>query len=128
MGMEKRLIKFIGISNWVIFSIASGAGLLFAQPPFVRGIIFGGLIVTINFYLLERTLKNAFTPPRISSVGLILGKYYFRFTISGFIIFALIVWKVVQPIGLLVGLSVVVASITLATMRELKTLIFKEAI
>jgi hypothetical protein len=34
----------------------------------------------------------------------------------------------VHPIGLFVGLSVVVASIILATMLELTKLIFKEAI
>jgi hypothetical protein len=35
---------------------------------------------------------------------------------------------VVNPIGLFIGLSVVVASITLATMVELKKLFFKEAV
>jgi hypothetical protein len=34
----------------------------------------------------------------------------------------------VNPLGLFVGLSVVVASIMLATARELKRLIFKEAV
>jgi hypothetical protein len=35
---------------------------------------------------------------------------------------------VVHPVGLVIGLSVVVMSILLATMRELKKLIFKEAV
>jgi hypothetical protein len=57
-----------------------------------------------------------------------LVKYYIRFIISGVIIFFLIREQVVNPIGLFVGLSVVVGSICLATMVELKNLIFKEAV
>jgi hypothetical protein len=37
-------------------------GLLAATPAFARGIIFGGLIVTINFHLLAKTLKKALHP------------------------------------------------------------------
>jgi hypothetical protein len=40
----------------------------------------------------------------------------------------LIAGRVVHPVGLVIGLSVVVMSILLATMRELKKLIFKEAV
>jgi hypothetical protein len=57
----------------------------------------------------------------------ILGKYYIRFTISGLMIFVLISEHFVDPLGLFVGLSVVVASIMLATIRELTKYIFKEA-
>ncbi len=128
MDIEKRLVRFIGISNWVILLIAGLTGLFFTSPSFARGIIFGGLIVTINFYLLERTLKKAFSPSNVPSIGKILVKYYIRFILSGFIIFLLIIWKIVMPIGLFIGLSVVVASIFLATLRELKNIIFKEAI
>lgn len=92
------------------------------------GILSGGLIVTINFHLLYRTLKKALAPPHLASHNVILAKYYARFMISGFIIFILISGHYVHPIGLFVGLSVVVASIILATMLELTKLIFKEAI
>jgi hypothetical protein len=36
--------------------------------------------------------------------------------------------QIVNPLGLFIGLSVVVASITLATLLEIKHLIFKEAV
>jgi hypothetical protein len=104
------------------------AGLLATSPPFARGLIFGGLIVTINFHLLAKTLKKALRPQQLASPNVILVKYYIRFIISGVIIFFLIRQQVVNPIGLFIGLSVVVASITLATMVELKKLIFKEAV
>jgi hypothetical protein len=58
----------------------------------------------------------------------VLAKYYIRFIISGFILFVLISKHLVDPIGLLIGLSVVGASILLATICEIKKLIFKEAL
>lgn len=128
MVIEQRLIKFITITNWILFFIVSIAGFLIATPNFAKGIIFGGLIVTINFHMLYRTLKKAFKPPHLASHNVILGKYYLRFIVSGFIIFVLISKHYVNPIGLFIGLSVVVASIMLATIYEVKKLFFKEAI
>jgi hypothetical protein len=58
----------------------------------------------------------------------ILAKYYFRFFVSGLILFFLISKGYVEPLGLFIGLSVVVASIMLATLVEVKNLFFKEAI
>jgi hypothetical protein len=126
--IEQRLIKFVTITNWILFSIVSIAGFLITTPNFAKGIIFGGLIVTINFHMLYRTLKKAFRPPHLASHNVILAKYYLRFIVSGFIIFVLISNHYVNPIGLFIGLSVVVASIMLATICEVKKLFFEEAI
>ena len=128
MDVQKRLLIFITRTNWALFFITSVAGLVIFKPSFSMGIIFGGLIVTINFHLLSRTLKKAFTPPRLSSHNVVLAKYYVRFFISGLIIFVLISQHYVDPLGLFIGLSVVVASIIIATVFELKKLIFKEAV
>ncbi len=128
MVIEQRLIKFITITNWILFFIVSIAGFLITTPNFAKGIIFGGLIVTINFHMLYRTLKKAFRPPHLASHNVILAKYYLRFIVSGFIIFVLISKHYVNPIGLFIGLSIVVASIMLATICEVKKLFFKEAI
>lgn len=128
VNIQQRLLTFVTRSNWVLLVLISLLGLLAASPAFARGVIFGGLIVTINFHLLARTLKRALRPQRLTSPNHILIKYYIRFIISGLIIFLLIHQQLVNPIGLFVGLSVVVASITLATMIEVKKLFFKEAV
>lgn len=129
MKIHQRLLKFVTRTNWVLFLVASVSGLIIAPPNFARGIIFGGLIVTVNFHLLSRTLKNALTPPHLASQNVVLVKYYIRFIASGVIIFFLISRHYVNPIGLFVGLSVVVASILLATVCETKKLFLaKEAI
>ena len=127
MEIQQRLLKFVTRTNWVLFFLASISGVVILPPDFSRGIIFGGLIVTINFHLLYRTLKKAFRPSRLASYRVVLAKYYIRFLISGVIIFVLISGHYVDPLGLFIGLSVVVASIMLATICELTKHIFKEA-
>lgn len=128
MIIQQRILTFITRANWILFAAASLCGLALTSPGFASGIIFGGLIVTINFHLLARTLKKALTPPHLSSHNVVLAKYYIRFVISGGVIFFLISRHWVEPLGLFIGLSVVVASIMLATVCEFKKLIFKEAI
>ena len=128
MKIQQRILKFVTRTNWILFSVASIVGLIISPPHFAMGIIFGGLIVTINFHLLYRTLKKALTPPHLASLRVVLSKYYIRFIVSALIIFVLISRQYVHPVGLFIGLSVVVVSIMLATMCEFKKLFFKEAI
>jgi hypothetical protein len=128
MIIQQRILKFIIRCNWILLVAASLAGLLFWSIPAGLGILFGGLIVTVNFHLLYRTLKKAFRPPHIAPVNLVLAKYYLRFVLSGVVIFFLIYSHIVNPLGLFAGLSIVVASIMLATACEVKKLFFKEAV
>ena len=126
--IQQRILTFVTRSNWILFAIASVLGFILMPTEFAGGILCGGLLVTANFHLLARTLKKALTPPHLSSHNLVIAKYFLRFIASGFIIFILIAGHFVNPLGLIIGLSVVVFSIMLATLCELKKLIFKEAI
>jgi len=126
--MQQRLLTFITWTNWVLFALAVAAGAALASVDFTLGIVSGGLIAAINFHLLARTLKKALTPPHIASHNVVLAKYYLRFMASGVIIFVLISGRYVAPVGLVIGLSVVVASVMLATICEVSKLIFKEAV
>jgi hypothetical protein len=127
LDIQKRILLFITRANWVLLAAAVLVGLVAFQFDVALGIFAGGLIVTVNFHLLARTLKKSLTPPHLVSHNVIIAKYYVRFIASGVIIFFLISGHYVDPLGLFVGLSVVVASIVVATVRELKNLIFKEA-
>jgi hypothetical protein len=128
MEIQQRILKSVLWGNWFLLAAAGVAGLVFAPFDFTKGIVAGGLIVTINFHMLYRTLKNALTPPHLSSHNVVLVKYYIRFIASGLIIFFLISGGYVHPLGLFIGLSIVVASIILATLSEVRKLIFKEAV
>ncbi len=127
MDIHKRIFRFVTRTNWVLFALATVLGAALLPPDYAWGIFCGGLLVTVNFHLLSRTLKKALIPSHLSSHNTVIAKYYVRFLISGFVIFLLIKSHFVHPIGLIIGLSVVVASIMAATAREIKKLIFKEA-
>ena len=112
----------------MLLVVASLIGIIIAPIDFAFGIVFGGLIVTINFHLLSHTLRKSFSPPYVASHHMIIAKYYLRFIVSGIIIFLLIRQHIVNPLGLFIGLSVVVASMMLATAMEIKRLVGKEAV
>lgn len=128
VDIQQRILDFVTRANWFIFAFTSILALINMPLDFAMGIISGGFIVTVNFHLLSKTLKKAFNPKSLSSHNVILAKYYIRFIFSGFIIFILISNHIVNPIGLIIGLSVVVVSITLATMCELTKHLFREAV
>lgn len=128
VSIEQHILNFVRRSNWVLFFCLAVPGAIYLDPRLVFGFICGALIVTINFHLLTRTLRNAFVPDRVVSKNVILAKYYLRFFVSGLLLFVLIAGRLVDPLGLIAGLSVVVASMFLATLFAIKKLIFKEAI
>ncbi len=127
MGIQQRLFSFITRSNWALLAAASLLGLVTLPTDYALGILLGGLIVTVNFHLLCRTLTKALTPPHLSSHNVVIAKYYLRLMGTGILLLLLIKGRLVHPIGLTLGLSVVVASFFLAAAREIKNLIFKEA-
>lgn len=127
MNIQQRILKCVIRTNWILFLLLTGGGFLFFAQSFALGIFFGGIIVTVNFHLLALSLKKALTHPELNSHKVALVKFYVRFIISGLIIFVLIAKHVVHPLGLFIGLSLVVLSIFFATMCELKTYILEEA-
>ncbi len=143
MDIQQRMIKFVIKSNWYLFVLATLLGFINTPFKFALGILCGGILVTLNFHMLRHTLYKAFDSEKIlinpekvrfygdegcSILNVVLIKYYIRFAISGIVIFALISKNIVEPMGLIIGLSVVVASIMAATALELTRLIFKEAV
>jgi len=134
LDIHRRVIDFVTRSNWYLFFIATILGFINTPFRFAFGILCGGLLVTLNFHLLRHTLYKALDPSKVifnqgrSILNGVLMKYYIRFAISGIVIFTLINKSIVEPMGLVIGLSVVVASIMAATALELTRLIFKEAV
>ncbi len=126
--IQKRLVSFITRSNWTLLLLSGIGGFFLFPVKIALGIICGGIIVTINFHLLARTLKKSLEPSNLASHNAILIKYYLRFAVSGLIIFVLISQHLINPLGLFVGLSLVVVSIIMATIREFTLFFFREAV
>lgn len=129
MVIQQRLLKFIIRSNWILLAAATVTVFLTSPTDFAVAFVIGGLISVINFHLMYRTLRRSLTPPHTDSLNKVLAKHFIRFLIICAIIIVLITRGYVEPLGLLIGLSIVVASIMLATAREVtKIIFFKEAV
>ena len=99
--------------NWIIILLFSSISFFTLSHSYTLGIIVGGLVNTVNFVFLQRTLKKAFGTDfrRKTKKTLIFIKYYFRLLILGIIIFILLKYQLVAPVGLVIGLSTVVVAI-----------------
>ncbi|MCW7752925.1 ATP synthase subunit I [Desulfobotulus sp. H1] len=128
MDIQQGLVRFVSRGNWVVLAVFCAASLWVEDPAFFRGVFLGGLIVTVNFHMLGRTLRKSLKPPHTAAVHSIIAKYYLRFIVSGIIIFILILGRFVAPLGLILGLSVVVVTLFCAAIVALmKILSSKEA-
>ena len=128
-----KVVDLVTKANWLLLVFAGLAALMTTPMPVYLGVVSGGLIVAVNFHLLKKTINNSIRPEVVSEkgrslVGHVLVKYYIRFVISGILIFLLISNHIVHPLGLLAGLSVVVASVFLVTLLVVTRLYFKEAV
>jgi hypothetical protein len=125
MNAERRILNFIQNTSIALFYVAIIFGFITTPLPFALGILAGGLLVTVNFHLMYRSLREALTPPHTTNVASALTKHFLRFTASVIIITALIAGGYVHPGGLIVGLSVIVAAFMLAALRETLRILFK---
>jgi hypothetical protein len=128
-----KIVDMVTKCNWLVLILVAMVSVMITATPFYLGVVAGGLIVAVNFHLLKRTIEKDIRPEKVmekgrSLTGRVLIKYYIRFVVSGLLIFLLISNHVVHPLGLLTGLSVVVASVFLVTVLVVTRLYFKEAV
>ncbi len=124
---QDPLLTRVRIMNGVVFALLLLASLTLMSPLFTLGVVTGGLIVLINFHLLYRILKKAFVPDHLASPKSVIIKYYLRLLGTGLILYLLIAKRMVDPLGLVVGLSVVVINLILMGCNEMRKILFKEA-
>ncbi len=109
----EKLVKQLRAQNWIILMILGIASFFLMSSTFTLGIILGGLIIIANFNVLQHTIRSSFSPDGVMKNNklAIVAKYYFRLAILAVIIYILITNGWVNPIGLAIGLSIVVFSI-----------------
>ncbi len=112
MNWEK-VSKEIRIQSWIILLVLGVASFFLASSTFTLGIILGGLIIIANFNVLQHTIRSAFSSDGVmkKKKKSIIAKYYLRLAFLGIIIYILIANGWVDPVGLTIGLSIVVISI-----------------
>jgi len=103
-----RRVRIISLGAWIAFSI--GVLALLGWRAFL-GLTCSGLVVMINFFLLEEIVQRTLQPaPQVKSWGLIAGVLA-RFALLGIAIAVTIVVARFEPISVILGFSVVVVGI-----------------
>lgn len=113
MKDREKLLKQIKTTNWIFLLILGSLSSVFMSATFTLGVILGGLIIIANFSVLQHTIRSAFSDQgamRGKKIS-VIAKFYFRLAIMSLIIYILITSGWVNPLGLTVGLSIVIFSI-----------------
>ena len=126
----EKLLKTLGTQNWIILMILGSISFFLMSSSFTLGVILGGLVIIANFGMLQRTIRSALFVEGVMKAGkrAIVAKYYFRLAILGIIIYTLITSIKVDPVGLVIGLSIVVLSIFGLGVRSIWKALSGEAI
>ena len=117
---QKDILRVIVLSNWSLLLISSLIA-LFLHNKTGAGLFMGALIITLNFHFSYKNLKKSFTPSNAKKIsfGVVFSKHYLRFLITCFSIFIIVASRTINPIGLLIGLSIIVLSLFIATIYSI---------
>lgn len=109
----KHLYSTLKAVNWLLLLFLSLLSFFLMSSTWTLGVMLGGLITIANFSLLQHTVKGVFASRQVDKAAkvMIVAKYYFRLLGLGAILFVIITRGWVDPVGLALGLSIVVFSI-----------------
>ena len=108
---EDNLLSIIIKGSLTLLAILTFAGFVFFSRKIGLGVLAGGLIAVVNFIWMRNVLQRilGLLPAKPSRYALI--RFIARITVTGFILYSLIISGGFSLAGLLVGLSVIVANI-----------------
>jgi hypothetical protein len=123
---DEALLKRLEQFNWVLLALLASGSFVFFSRKFALGVLAGGILAVANYYLVKRSLRRALDPERQGKTRfLYLLKYGLRFAALGLIIALLLIKGWVSPLGMLLGLSIIVLGIALVGVVEARKLFFK---
>jgi small-conductance mechanosensitive channel len=120
-----RNLKYL---NWVILLLLASVSYFLMSNNFTTGVIIGGLMVIVNFHAFQHTIRQGFFPDDTRKAGKVsvIVKYYLRLTAMGILIYLSLSQKWIDPVGLTVGLSIVVIGIVSLGILMIRTTFSKE--
>jgi hypothetical protein len=132
--MDPMSPRHLKIANWVVLALLVLGGLIWQGKEFALGVLVGGLVVVVNFHVLDRLLQNTLNRARVGpgwdkgqAQAWFAGKHLLRFLALAAIVAVLVIKEWVNIWGLVVGLSTVVITLTLVAINEARKLMKKEA-
>jgi len=123
---DEALLKRLEQFNWVLLALLASGSFVFFSRKFALGVLAGGILAIANYYLVKRSLRRALDPERQGKTRfLYLLQYGLRFAALGLTIALLLIKGWVSPLGMLLGLSIIVLGIALVAVVESRKLFFK---
>lgn len=126
-------LKKVRMTSWLLLGVMTFAGWQAFLPLIGQSIFVGSLIGIVSFELLKRDLVGILAGinrqnKKAKKIGFFI-KYFARLVTLAVILVVLANQRLVDLVGLLVGLSAVVLSICIAALGEAKKIFFlvKEA-
>jgi hypothetical protein len=109
---ETGMLRTLWWGNVVTFAVVSAGALALVDGRTALSVIIGGLIALVNYRLLERTVSRSILPREKHGIlRKVLVKYYLRFAATALVLLIVVRQGWAEPLGLLVGLSVVMFTI-----------------
>lgn len=104
---------------WILLAAGTGIGYGLFSWEFALGVLLGGIIGIANFYWLSRDLgvllgRQAAGETKAKPKTFMLVRHYVRLVLTAGVLFLVITKTPAHVLGLLLGLSVVIAGIFLA--------------
>jgi hypothetical protein len=118
---DDRLLERIALQNWLVLAVLVALSLGWRTLPITLGVLTGGMLAILSYRWLHRSLLKIVTQPEDGSARGFQARYLLRLGALAIIIFILLTRLEVHPVGLAVGLSVVVVNLLCTTLlRTLK--------
>jgi len=124
-------IHRVGMLNWTLAGIFTGIAWLYYPLFIAKGVLIGSLLANISYLGLKRDLKTLLQGKLLLNGNVQMAKnkfylkHYAKLAVLAVILYFLVSMHIAHPIGLLIGLSVVVISITITTISAVKKFFFK---
>lgn len=106
-----RIVQFLTVGSWILLAIMVVLAALIVSPWFSLSIAVGGIIAIINFYWLRRQLLQIFDMSPQAATAASQLRAFIRLGVWVMVIFVALVFGKLHPVGLLIGLSVLVINI-----------------
>ena len=118
MTADDELLGQLARRNWVVFAVLLLGSLLWRSVPVTLGVAAGGLVAIAGYHWLYRSLRGLLSEPSRQGARRFKFGYFLRLGALGAVLLILLVPLGVHPLGLAVGLSVVVLSILWTTITR----------
>src|SRR5690606_32179485 len=102
---EDSLLRDLSRRNWLILGILVALSIFSTSPPFILGVLTGGIVAIAGYHWLHFSLKKLIGDPQQHSARGFKLSYVIRLGALAAALVVLIVVLKVHPVGLALGLS-----------------------